>query len=277
MASAACRPVGRAAAPSTAGATREVTCTAGPDGAWFTPDDAVHHYYLNERDGQGRIVVRHTFVPGPDGVAFTADDKQQALDRHTFTAGGRAATVRHFDAPGPDGAWGTGDDHPAWRDTFEGDDAGPRTGGLRRAGGQIVRRMTYRVDAAGHEVQDVEYAAPGPDGAWGTADDAIEKLHRHRFDAAGRRTHSEEYHAAHDGPGPDGRWFSDDDIVSSTKRYLYDDAGRPRRDLKAIGAGPDGAWFSDDDVLQYYVRYDDQPAAREAAASETSHHDGNTP
>jgi hypothetical protein len=235
----------------------EVTYTAGADGAWFTADDAVHHYYRYSCDAQGRVTGLDCMGAGEDGQPFTTDDTRQYRERYTLGAKGQRIWSERFVAPGPDGVWNTADDTRRWCDTTYYAADGTRTRTVRRAGAATVRLVTYSTDEDGCEVRDIEYGAAGADGRWATADDVVEKVHRHRFDGARRRTHSEEMHARHDGRGADGKWLTDDDIVSSTKRYLYDADGRPLRDLKAIAAGADDTWFTDDDVLQYYVRYVD--------------------
>jgi hypothetical protein len=126
--------------------------------------------------------------------------------------------------------------------------------------------------------------APGPDGLYGTADDAVVGYDQVYFQAGGDSSHDAWYFGAApagpDGlwftaddvpagywtqpgstygwsihePGPDGVWFTADDPIYDWEQFGTS-AGGQATNVLYDGPGPDGQWFTGDDVIEgYYLR-----------------------
>lgn len=87
--------------------------------------------------------------------------------------------------------------------------------------------------------------SPGPDGVWGTDDDApIVSGERWTFDGNAIAAELDL-----GGPGDDGTWGTDDDQVMSWSAFRDETAAMRHTQLIYNGPGLDGAWLTDDDVV----------------------------
>jgi len=129
----------------------------------------------------------------------------------------------------------------------------------------------------GRGVLELVADGPGPDGRWGTADDALYGYIHHFYLGSGRLDRLE-----YRENGPDGLPSTADDILDETDTYGYDsanhlvtlvytspgaddspyvsftyDARGNRLTRSSYGtAGPDGIWFTADDRRGSYRTYD---------------------
>lgn len=230
---------GRDAIAGSAGETgphvdRDIRFIAGPDGAWFTQDDAICNYYLKRFDAAGLLRERSFYLPGPDRAAFTADDIAEEHQVFAYDAAGRMIREEFYGRK----------KKKLYTALYEYDAAGRKVRVVRKAGRkQKVGEMTFGYDARGQLAQDAEYDGAGD----------LVKYHRFFYDRKGRVSRAVEYHRDHNGQGPDGVWFSGDDVIFAAKEYFYDRDGSGFKDKKYIAAGPDGVWFTPDDTIQYYT------------------------
>ncbi len=217
---------------------REVKYTAGADGAWFTSDDQVYHYFIVEYDDLGLISKRSCFLTGKDGIPFTPDD--ELADYQTFDYGPDGFLLEEFSFDGK-GA-------KQYNAVYTYDNAGKKIKVIRYdPQNEEIRSMAFKYDPKGVLQEDAEYAGKAKD---------LEKYHRFAYDKNGAIIKAMEYHAQHGGAGPDNKWFNKDDVIFATKEFFYGGQGRKSKEVKYIGSGPDGKWFTKDDVPQYYTVFE---------------------
>ncbi|MFH0753800.1 MAG: hypothetical protein V2A70_04480 [Candidatus Omnitrophota bacterium] len=221
---------------------KEIKYVAGPDGLWFTDDDAVYEHYQIEHDQSGRIFKTLRYTPGKDGIPFTYDDILKEFQMFEYGLDGKLLKEILYDGQ-------NARKYALISTTVYTYDSKGRK--IKRScsypGKKKVRTVVYSYDEAGNQVQGVE--------SWG---DTIEKYHRFEYDASGKLVRAMEYLEKNQGKGPDGVWFTTDDVVSSTKESFYNFDGKKAEDNKYISPGTDGKWFTDDDKMQYYVLFEYQ-------------------
>ncbi|MEO0602203.1 MAG: hypothetical protein AAF211_12250, partial [Myxococcota bacterium] len=127
---------------------REVVYSApGPDGQWFTTDDAVNNWQRASDEGEGVRWIRDFTESGIDGTWLTDDDVYRTYLRQTFDNDGAVLQLALLDT-GPDGIPGSTDDTP-----------------------RNVQELV--VSEAGFTLEAETYTGPGPDGEWDTNDDEL--------------------------------------------------------------------------------------------------------
>ncbi len=226
---------------------REIKFIAGNDKTWFTDDDEIFDYSLAAYNAAGKMVKRSRYFKGVDNTAFTADDRQQDYYLYEYDRDQNPVKESYYKIL-PEGA-----PQEAYSSVFEGAPGAQKNKSVRYAQGRIISYTIHEYGPNGKVAKVVEYAAPGPDGQWFTADDVIEKYHVRYYDGKGRFVKAVECVLSRQGKGADGRWFTDDDAISSVKVFSYDSRGLINKTYKYTGEGPDGAWFTDDDLMQYYT------------------------
>ncbi|HOW35070.1 MAG TPA: hypothetical protein PL155_01460 [Candidatus Omnitrophota bacterium] len=224
---------------------KEVKYVAGKDGQWFTKDDKVYRYYITEYNRQGKLTKKKCFA-GIIDFALGSDEEMQDYEYDENGAPVKEVFYKNK---------GRGEDAEEYRSLYEHDASGRKTRAVRyNSKGEVVRYTTYAYGPFGQVTQDIEYVGQGADHKWFTADDEIEKCHKHEYDDQGKMTRAMEYHAQHEGLGPDGQWFTPDDIISSTRVFVYNKDGLATEVFKYIGPGQDNIWLTNDDALQYYTK-----------------------
>jgi hypothetical protein len=88
------------------------------------------------------------------------------------------------------------------------------------------------------KVQRVFYSAPGPDGAWRTADDLVQYYSDSEVGAI-----DETKTITYTGAGADKAWFTADDVAAHTTEHVYDDADREVRTIERDGKGQIQEWL----------------------------------
>ncbi len=185
---------------------KEVSCKAGND---------VQEYWIynyNIRHQKDRECYYHN--SGPDGLWFTRDDAEVAHMFFEYGAGGKKArTVRYdlrrniicyalfeyspggklvedveYQSAGADGRWFTSDDAVEKYHRLEYDQEG-----------RLSRVTEYHGQEGGR----------GPDGIWFTPDDIVTAAKEFLYDEKGLVGQTNKYIA----PGPDGKWFTGDDVL----------------------------------------------------------------
>jgi hypothetical protein len=214
---------------------KEVKFVAGKDNLWFTADDQIYHYFLNDYDSSGRMTKRSCFKAGADGIATSPDD--ELVDYQTFEYGpeGKVQTETSFDNKGV----------KQYTAVYDYDLKGRKIRVARvNPKNEEIRSTAFYYNSKGQLIKDVEFALK-----------QLEKYHKFEYDRKGLMTRAMEYHVKEKGMGPDGKWFTADDVVSSTKEFFYNKDGSKSMEKKYVGAGPDGKWFTKDDILQYYTLF----------------------
>ena len=109
----------------------------------------------------------------------------------------------------------------------------------------------YARDSSGYINTTTVYFSPGPDSAWGTSDDDIEKYGLPTYNLDDTRDHIELY----GDPGGDGDWFTGDDPITGYTTFAYNSTGNMIARNHHNDAGTDTTWGTGDDVVWQYVKY----------------------
>lgn len=219
---------------------REITYSGpGGDGKWDTPDDVIVSELRLVPGAPGEFEQIGVDQPGADGVWGTADDHVTSRRRGKRSAGHVDELVAYGSA-GPDLKFGTADDVPATRSLFVYGD-GVQQPKITQSDWSLpqstLSMTTLRWNTGGQFS-----SAAGPDGTFGTHDDAI----------AGRYTETR-----NDGTyvqrldnwsaGVDGTYFTSDDVVRDRGDVVCTKGVYDARLFSS--PGPDGVWRTADDVV----------------------------
>lgn len=189
---------------------------AGPDGVFFTADDAIATYTEYRRDPQTKVTMWGSFSgPGSDGAWFSADDqfapgtyfskrlnaRGEIEEECSFQTSEQDVTA----ARGPDETWFTFDDIPY----------------------QCSRLVT--------PLRYIQFTSSGIDATWKTDDDVANYYLKFERDAQGRVTSRAGFYV-----GDDGKLDTTDDFAEGpATRYIFDDSGEWIVDVLAPPQGED--------------------------------------
>lgn len=189
---------------------------AGADGQWLTADDDISSYATATYTPEGFVETQANFTgPGADGV-FMTDDDVGSYWAYVVDAGGRTIEQSRYTDNGTDGVWFTADDvlNQKQIHEWEGED-------LKRIvyydPADTVIRIYAWLERNEHlqQTRTANFAAPGPDGEWGTSDDVIDNSDIFAYESNGGSTLWRDFN----GPGGDGVWLTDDDTFGVEATY----------------------------------------------------------
>lgn len=212
---------------------RSVSATfesAGEDGLWFTADDVLYTYRVDDvgADGAQISIDYDDKSLGPDHLWLTDDDQPISYSVWNYNVSSAPYYIEYA-GPGSDGKWFTSDDFVTrYR----------RQESISAADGSIERDITYA------DLWD----GSGADGIWMNSDDipsAYSK--REMISTVGVVLDAKDITA-----GPDGIWFNDDDTPRRYTRFGVTINGIEVDLVEYIGPGVDGVWYTTDDEISTY-------------------------
>lgn len=225
--------------------------SAGPDGAWFTNDDAVSSWAKYTYDASGKVIKSVSFNGvGPDGVRFTTDDIVSARTEYTENASGCRTRYVTYSATGAVSGWANLSCDSGNRTSKAVRYNGAGADGAWMTGDDVIGSVTtYEYNSAGKQIKAISYG-PGPDLVLNTPDDVIASVYVTKYDSNNLMLRS--YTSTN--PGLDGIWDTQDDTLSAFwSRYDNDAFNRLSRSISYSGVGADGIQFTSDDPVGSYM------------------------
>lgn len=161
--------------------------------------------------------LRHAVVADTSFKGGSLVPSYPAAVRNTLDSEGRIQRSIQYDA-GPNGIAGDSDDVVSRHDDF-----------------------SYGADG----MRVVSYTAPGADGTWLTADDAV------GYYWALPPAPTDRWRQVFYGAGADGKWLTPDDVVTSAEEWTLAPDGSRLLDARGYTPGADGVPFTSDDVTTF--------------------------
>ena len=271
----------------------------GPDGAWFTEDDAAGEHLSGrsvyfptgvvleyEDASEGVILIVPFLETGADGKLFTADDIANYSTGYQIAildGEGNRGQIVTYTGYGADRLWFTADDIVNNYVMVTSALAGRQVISVTYNSAGVDKNWFSGDDAVSQHTQiqlgsdykprySAVYDTRGSDGTWFTADDRVMAWTYYGYDEDGNAV----LVATHSSRGSDGTWFTADDTAIGLVS-LKDENGRSIVEASITGMGPDGVWLSGDESLAYgysYTRYDDNGNRILNAAMQSAGPDG---
>lgn len=229
----------------------------GADETWFTEDDEVNEFTIDELDGKQRSELTYYYTNSwaggygdpnfssvttyerseagqieqsnyytysiPYAYPYTPRSDENPRSYNLYTSGNGYVEVLTYSQSGDDQVWFTFDD-------------------------VLTRKIQINFNSDGQVVGLlISDYWEGEDTEWGTADDTIEfEARRADYDSNGRLVKTYDLTEA----GIDNTWFTEDDLIEDVETYLYEN-DLLKSKIFHQDAGLDETWFTGDDEIFY--------------------------